>query len=267
MFIASRVYDYAGVFASAEFSPDDNSFGLPTVKLAFQYPLGEGNTVGLVVFKGLASGADPFNALGGRDRSLSWGDESRPLILTSGWTFNFSSEGNVGTVAHGYFFGNRLYAAVGGLRGGLSADAETPGSGALVNTTANISDTDPYDLIARIAWDQKLPNGAVTVGVAYYGGTQRIIATPTTASLIFPYDAKVKRNYVDVSLEQNIGEDHLIEVQALYGIGQEENVFGGNETRKFDGLYLEASYFYDRKVGLVLATNNIKFKDVDADRP
>jgi hypothetical protein len=268
LFVASRVYDYAGVFGSAEFSPDDNSFGLPTVKLAFQYPLGEGNTVGLVVFKGLASGADPFNALGGRDRSLSWGDESKPLILTSGWTFNFSSEGNVGTVAHGYFFGNRLYAAIGGLRGGLSADAATPGDGALVNTTGNISDTDPYDIIARIAWDQKLPNGAVTVGAAYYGGTQHIISTPTPASpLIFPFDAKVKRNYVDVSLEQNIGEENLIEVQALYGMGQEENVFGGNETRKFDGLYLEASYFYDRKVGLVLATNNIKFKNVDAADP
>ncbi|MGE5809741.1 MAG: hypothetical protein ACM32I_11490, partial [Nitrospirota bacterium] len=98
LFVASRVYDYAGVFGSAEFSPDDNSFGLPTVKLAFQYPLGEGNTVGVVVFKGLSSAADPFNALGGRDRALTWGDESTPLVLSSGWTFDFNSEGNVGTV-------------------------------------------------------------------------------------------------------------------------------------------------------------------------
>jgi hypothetical protein len=262
LFVASRVYDYAGVFGSAEFSPDDNSFGLPTVKLAFQYPLG-GNTVGLVVFKGLASGADPFNALGGRDRSLTWGDESKPLILTSGWTFNFSSEGNIGTVAHGYFFGNHLYAAVGGLRGGLSADAATPGGGLLVNTTGTISDTDPYDLIARIAWDQKLPDGAVTVGAAYYGGTQRIISSPTTSATGLLFSSKVKRNYVDASLEQNIGDDHLVEVQALYGTGVEENVFGQDEQRKFNGQYLEASYFYDRKVGVVLAMNNIKFKDVD----
>jgi hypothetical protein len=263
LFVASRVYDYAGVFGSAEFSPDDNSFGLPTVKLAFQYPLGEGNTVGLVVFKGLSSAADPFNALGGRDRSLTWGDESRPLILTSGWTFDFSSEGNVGTVAHGYFFGNRLYAAVGALRGGLSSDAAGPG-GALSNTEGNVSDTDPYDLIARIAWDQKLPNGAVTVGAAYYGGTQHIISSPTATSLNFPFNGNVKRNFVDVSLEQNIGEEHLIEVQALYGMGEDDNVFGGGEQRKFNGQYIEASYFYDRKVGVVLATNNIKFKNVDA---
>jgi hypothetical protein len=257
LFIASRAYDYAGVFASAEWSPDTDTIGVPTAKLAFQYPLGEGNTIGLVAFKGLSSAADPFNSLGGRDRSLTWGDESTPLILTSGWTFDFFSEGNVGTVLHGYFLGNRLYAAVGALRGGLSADAS--GNGVLVNSLTTVSDTDPNDLYARIAWDQKLSNGAITLGAAYYDGKQRISAT---TGPVFPYDSKVKRTYVDLSLEQNYGEDHMFEVQALYGSGKETNAFGGGEERKFDGYYVEGSYFYNRTVGFVAAINNIKFKDV-----
>jgi hypothetical protein len=260
LFIASRAYDYAGVFASAEWSPDTDTIGVPTAKLAFQYPLGEGNTIGLVAFKGLSSSADPFNSLGGRDRSLTWGDESTPLILTSGWTLDFFSEGNVGTVVHGYFLGNRLYAAVGALRGGLSADAS---GGFVLNvdptTPSSVASSDPNDLYSRIAWDQKLSNGAITFGAAYYDGKQRILATPGP---VFPYDSKVKRTYVDLSLEQNYGEDHMFEVQALYGGGKETNAFGGGEERKFDGYYVEGSYFYDRKIGFVAAINNIKFKDV-----
>lgn len=257
LFIASRAYDYAGVFASAEWSPDDDGWHLPTAKLAFQYPLGEGNTIGLVAFKGLSNAADPFNSFGGRDRSLTWGDESTPFILTQGWTFSFFSEGNVGTVLHGYFLGNRLYAAVGALRGGLSADAS---GGALINSETTVSDTDPNDLYSRIAWDQKLSNGAITFGAAYYDGKQRIIDTPGP---VLPYDSKVKRTYVDLSLEQNYGEDHMLEVQALYGSGKETNVFGGGEGRKFDGVYVEGSYFYERKIGFVAAINKIKFKDQD----
>ncbi len=258
LFIATRAYDYAGVFASAEWSPDTDTIGVPTAKLAFQYPLGEGNTIGLVAFKGLSPSADPFNSLGGRDRSLVWGDESTPLVLTAGWTFDFFSEGNVGTVLHGYFLGNRLYAAVGALRGGLSADAS---GGVLINSATSVSDTDPNDLYSRIAWDQKLPNGAVTFGAAYYDGKQRISAT--TGPVVVPYDSKVKRTYVDLSLEQNYGEDHMLEVQALYGSGKETNVFGGGEGRKFDGFYVEGSYFYDRMIGFVAAINKIKFKDQD----
>ncbi len=258
LFVASRAYDYAGVFGSAEWSPDDDGWHLPTVKLAFDYPLGEGNTIGLVGFKGLSASADPFNGIGGRDRALTWGDESTPFILTSGWTFDFWSEGNIGTVVHGYFIGNRLYAAVGALRGGLSADASNSG-GALVNSTSTVSDTDPTDWYYRLAWDQKLPNGAVTVGGLYYDGKQRILATPGP---IAPYDSTVKRTYADLSLEQNFGEDHLVEVQALYGNGKEDNVFGLGEERKFDGYYAEASYFYSRTVGLVAGYNSIKYKDV-----
>lgn len=257
LFVASRATEYSGLFGSAEWSPDDDGWHLPTVKLAFQYPLGEGNTIGLVGFKGLSSAADPFNSLGGRDRDLSWGDESTPYVLTSGWTFDFFSEGNVGTVLHGYFLGNRLYAAVGAMRGGLAADAS---AGALVNSASTVSDTDPYDAYSRIAWDQKLSNGAITFGAAYYSGKQRIL-DPTFAPL---YDSKVNRTFVDVSLEQNYGEDHIVEVQALYGNGKDANVFGGGEDRKFDGYYVQGSYFYDRTYGLVASMNTIKFKDAQA---
>jgi hypothetical protein len=148
LFLATRVFDYAGVFGSGEWSSDDDAFHLPTFKAAFAYPLGgagssepgaassQGSTLGLVIFKGLSAAADPFNSLGGRDRSLTWGDETKPVVLTKGWTFDFWSEGNIGLVAHGYFLGNRLYAAVGAMRGGLSTDA----SGGVLS---NLSTTAP----------------------------------------------------------------------------------------------------------------------------
>ncbi len=274
LFIASRVYDYAGVFGSAEWSPDDGGFHLPTVKMAFEYPLGEGNTIGFVAFKGLSASADPFNSLGGRDRDLSWGDESSPFVLGAGWTFNFSNESNIGEVVHGYFLGNRLYAAIGVMRGGNSDDAlnsvgQTNPGGLESGTSAptDVNTTDPNDWYYRLAWDQKLPNGAVTLGAAAYNGTQRVLFD-TTGTALLPYDAKVKRTYLDLSLEQNIGEDHMVEVQALYGSGKETNVganiFGTGEDRSFNGSYVQADYFYNRTVGLVASLNNIKFKDVTA---
>ncbi len=251
LYLAGRLHDYAGVFASAEYSPDDGAFGLPTVKAAFQYPLGEGNTIGFVAFKGLATSADPFNSLGGRDRDVAWGDESKPFVLRAGWTLNFWNESNLGYVVHGYFIGNRLYAAVGAMRGGKSDD---PSGGVMAN-----SDTaDPYDMYYRLAWDQKLPNGAVTVGAGYYDGKQRLL-DPTTFDPL--YESKVKRTYVDLSLEQNFGEDHMVELQALYGSGKETNVFAGDEERQFNGFYIQGSYFFDRMIGVVISQNDITFKD------
>lgn len=255
LFLGSRVFDYGGVFASAEWSPDDGTIHIPTVKLAFQYPLGEGNTLGLVAFKGLPTSADPFNTLGGRDRALTFGDESIPWILTKGWTFSFWSEENLGVVAHGYFLGNRLYAAVGAMRGGDSADA---GFG-----FTDDKNRDPFDGFARLAWDQKLPNGAVTLGGAWYTGKQRLLASD--GSTLF--ESTVNRGYADASLEQNFGEDHLVEVQALFGYGKERNVFGGDETRKFSGFLAEGSYFFQRTVGLIGAYNMIHVNDVLASDP
>ena len=261
IFMAGRVFDYAGVFASAEadgFSETSGggTFSIPTVKVAFHYPLGEGNTLGLVAFAGLAASADPFNSIGGRDRDLLF-DDGTPFILNTGWTFNFWGGHNIGEVVHGYFLGNRLYAAFGVMRGGATDDGTLGG-------LANSDNSDPYDTYSRIAWDQKLSNGAVTFGVVYYDGKQRITTAPGGAPL---YDSKVKRTYVDLSLEQNYGEDHIVEVQALYGGGKDDNVFDGGEERKFDGYYVQADYYYDRTVGVIAAINNIKYKDVAATDP
>ncbi len=250
LFVASRVFDYAGVFASAEWDPDSGTFSVPTAKLAFQYPIAEGSTLGLVAFKGLATSADPFNSFGGRDRALSFGDESVPWVLTKGWTFSFWSEENLGVVAHGYFLGNRLYAAVGAERGGDAADA---GFG-----FSNSKTSDPIDGYFRLAWDQKLPNGAVTFGGAWYTGKQRPVDS-TGAPL---FESSVDRGYLDASLEQNFGEDHLVEVQALYGYGKETNVFGGDEKRTFDGFLVEGSYFFRRTIGLVGAYNTLNVQHV-----
>ncbi len=256
IFMASRVFDYAGVFTSAEadgFGSSGGTFSIPTVKVAFQYPLGEGNTIGLVSFAGLASSADPFNTIGGRDRDLLF-DEGTPFILNTGWTFNFWSASNLGEVLHGYFVGNRLYAAVGVLRGGDSSEGTIAG-------LTNNQKSDPNDMYYRLAWDQKLPNGAITFGALNYAGKQRIL-DPTGNPL---YDSKVNRTYADVSLEQNYGEDHLFEVQALWGGGEDKNVFNdGTGARKYSGSYAQADYYYDRTVGVIAAVNNIKYKDVDA---
>ena len=93
----------------------------------------------------------------------------------------------------------------------------------------------------------------------------------TAGAVIAPYDAKVKRTYIDLSLEQNFGEDHMVEVQALYGSGKETNVgvdvFGTGEERKFTGSYIQADYFYDRTVGIIASLNNIKFTDVTTTDP
>ncbi len=271
LFLASRIFDYAGVFTSAEadgFTQTDQAgdprsgvFTIPTVKVAFQYPLGEGNTIGLVSFAGLESSADPFNTIGGRDRDLLF-DDGLPFILNAGWTYNFWSGTNQGEVLHGYFIGNRLYAAVGVVRGGATADA--PFSNGLVNN----DNSNPYHVYSRLAWDQKLPNGAVTFGVLNDSGKQRI--TDTNASDGNPvYDSKVTRTYLDLSLEQNYGEDHLFEVQALVGGGKDKDIdYGaGPIDRKFNGSYVQADYYYDRTYGVIAAVNNIKYKDVDPTDP
>jgi hypothetical protein len=78
------------------------------------------------------------------------------------------------------------------------------------------------------------------------------------------YDSKVNRTYVDLSLEQNYGEDHIVELQALYGSGKDKNVFGGGEERKFNGSYIQADYYYDRMFGVIASLNNIKYKEVEA---
>jgi hypothetical protein len=255
IFMASRIFDYAGVFTSAEadgFASSSTKFDIPTVKVAFQYPLGEGNTIGLVSFAGLAASADPFNAIGGRDRDLIF-DDGTPFILNTGWTFNFWSASNLGEVLHGYFLGNRLYAAVGVMRGGDSTEG-TLTNGVLVNDQKS----DPNDMYARIAWDQKLPNGAITFGVVNYNGTQRILDVSSNPA----FDSTVKRTYVDLSLEQNYGEDHIVEVQALYGGGKDDNVFNGGEERKFSGSWVQADYYYERTYGVIAAINTIKYKDV-----
>jgi hypothetical protein len=282
LFIATRFSDYGGIFTAAEADADgttNGSFGIPVIKVALAMPIGggsgaakpgaaatQGGTLGVVVFKGISTSADPFNSLGGRDRDLSWQGEAAPFILDSGWAFKSDNGDNVGTVVHGYFLGYRLYAAVGTMRG---ATADNVNNGT-VNVT-NQASTDPNDFYYRVAWDQKLPNGAVTIGAHYYDGKQRMIIDNSGAAPAFnatPYDVKVKRGYVDVSLEQTFGEDHLLEVQALAGNGTEDNVYGGNENRSFRGSYVQASYFYDRQYGVVASVNSVKYKgeaSTDAD--
>lgn len=257
LFLASRVAEYMGVFSHFAFVPGDG-FEFPVLKMAFQYPLGS-NTVGLVIFKGSSVSVDPFNSLGGRSMPIVFGDEGSPLVLTKGWTFSSLDEGNMGLVAHGYFLQNRLYGAAGVMRGGRSEDVS---NGILLNASpgADFAESNPFHGYFRLAWDQKLPDGAVTFGAAYDFGEQKIRESPLPLAL--PFRSKVSRLYADASLEQHFGEDHLIEVQALYGMGREKNVFGGDEVRRFYGFHVEASYFYQRMFGLVAAYNFLNNRNV-----
>ncbi len=240
LFLAGRLSENLGLFSEIEWEPKDGTNAvLGPVVLAFQYPQGEGNTLGLVLFRGGTFHADPFNSLGGRGHSLIYGGSTRrALTLKRGFEFA-PFDNNQALVAHGYFLGNRLYAAIGAMRG--------------EDTKAD----DPIDGYFRAAWDQQLPNGAVTFGAAYYKGKQR----PSTST----YDSDVYRFYLDVSLEENV-DDHLFEVQALYGIGEDDNVGGAGITKKLDGFYLEGSYFFQRKIGVMAAYNTVDFDNHSSDK-
>lgn len=239
MFFSSRINENLGFFSEVAWVPTENKDAeLQIAKLAFQHPIGKGDTLGLVLFKGVAVSADPFNSFGGRDRTMIY--DRKAGILAQGFDFKMLDD-NQALVAHGYFLGNRLYGAIGAMRG-------------KGNTGGTVAD--PIDGYFRLAWDQKLPDGAVTFGAAHYTGKQRVVT----------YDSKVKRTYVDVSLEQNFGEDHLLEIQALYGTGDEENVDGANLKKELNGFYLEGDYFFQKKIGVIAAYDLVNYKKHTVDK-
>lgn len=239
LFLAGRLSENLGMFAELEWEPkDDVNAELGPVVLASQFPVGEGDTVGLVLFRGGTFHADPFNSLGGRGHGLLYGGSSRrALTMKRGFTFA-PFNNNQALVAHGYFMGNRLYAAIGAMRGD---DTET---------------NDPIDGYFRAAWDQQIANGAVTVGAAYYIGEQDQGVLP---------DSDVDRFFIDASLELNV-DDHLFEVQALYGTGEDDNVGGPGITKELDGIYLEGSWFFQRTFGAIAAYNTVDFDNDSRDQ-
>ncbi len=291
-FLAGRVYKYAGIFTSIE-GTDSTNFSVATAKVAFAYPISEGNTLGLVLFQGLATSADPFDSLGGWDRDIATPDsEGLPWVLNKGWTYNFWSGGNYGAVVHGYFLGNRLYGAIGAMRGGDVKDADLlavgdphfmHGLGSNPFSTAEGTTGNPFGFYARAAWDQKLSNGAVTFGGAVYTGEEKVLATDG-ATIV---STRANRQYIDASLEQNFGEDHLVEAKAIYGFGQESGLApleaiaaGANGTlgpaaggtledkRSFNGGAIEADYFYQRTYGIVgqynwVTNSKVQISDFD----
>ncbi len=284
LFVAGRIYKYAGVFTSIESGSVPNgdssgNFNLAVAKLAFAHPLPDGGTIGAVLFWGLPTAADPFNSLGGWDRDVaSPDDETLPWVLTKGWTGSFWSGSNYGLAVHGYFLGNRLYAAVGALRGGDVSDADTL-SGDFMHQLANDGNPfssaksvngNPFGGYARLAWDQKLSNGAVTFGGAVYTATEDAYNANTGDAA----STHVNRQYIDASLEQNFGPDHLVEAKAIYGFGQESGLtplehgagtLGPGDTRSFNGGAMEADYFYQRTYGIVGQYNWVTNSNVQAD--
>ncbi len=237
LFLAGRLTENLGLFSEIEWEPkDDVNAELGPVVLAYQYPMQDGTTLGLVLFRGSTFHADPFNSLGGRGHSLIYGGSTRrALTLKRGFEFA-PFDNNQALLAHGYFLGNRLYAAIGAMRG--------------EDTKAD----DPIDGYFRVAWDQPLSYGAVTFGGAVYTGKQEGAT----------YESDVDRFYLDASLEAGI-DDHLFEVQALYGTGEDDNVGGAGITKELDGFYLEGSYFFQRKMGVMAAYNAVNFDNDSKD--
>ncbi len=291
LFIAGRIYKYAGVFTSIESGSVPNgdtsgNFNLAVAKVAFAYPVSEGNTLGAVLFWGLPTAADPFNSLGGWDRDIATpDDETLPWVLTKGWTGSFWSGSNYGAVVHGYFLGNRLYAAIGGMRSGDVADADSGNAGFMHQLpgtpfkTAKGVTGNPFGGYARAAWDQELSNGAVTFGGTVYTGREDVLASDGVSIV----STHVNRQYIDASLEQNFGADHLVEAKAIYGFGQESGlapleaisagkpgtlgpVAGGTpeDKRNFNGGAIEADYFYQRTYGIVGQYNWVTNSKVQA---
>ncbi|MDA8388844.1 MAG: hypothetical protein M0Z58_09315 [Nitrospiraceae bacterium] len=276
-FVAGRVYKYAGIFTSIE-GTDSTNFSVAVAKVAFEYPMADGNTLGLVLFHGQGTSADPFNSMGGWDRDIATPDaEGLPWVLNKGWTSDFwSGNGRNGGTIHGYFLGNRLYAALTIMRGSGVTDADTLAATFMHQlpsfpfSAAEDSSTGPVSGYARLAWDQKLSNGSVTFGGLVYTGRERVNDT------VHIVTTNVNRQYLDASLEQNFGPDNLVEAKAIYGFGQESNLsqigtdtgtsgtLGPGDKRDFNGGAIEADYFYQRTYGIVAQYNWITNARVQA---
>ena len=295
IFIAGRIFKYMGIFTH---TTGVGSQKIGQFKLVLWHPVAH-NSVGLVLSKSFAAGADPFSSLGGWDRALVSDDqESVPWPLAKGWTASFWSSANYGATLDGYFLGNRLYAAIAAMRGGDPADAaqyQTAGvnGGPLFSIGANNGGAgtpftspdvtgNPLYFYGRLAWDQKLSNGAVTFGSAYYGGHETVLDSNSHR-----FQTSVQREYVDASLEQEYGMDHMVLARALYGWGQETGLnpiiadeagakytlgpaAGGapDDKRSFNGGAIEASYFFKRTYGITsqwswVSNSHVQINDWD----
>ncbi len=297
-FLAGRIFKYAGVFSSIESGSVPNgdsqgNFNLAVAKLAYAYPLSKGNTLGAVLFWGLPNSADPFNSFGGWDRDIaSPDDETLPWVMTKGWTGSLWSGSNYGLTVHGYFLGNRLYAAVTATRSGDVADADFLSGDFMHSLAGNPFNTaqgvtgNPFGFMGRLAWDQKLSNGAVTFGGGVYTGRENVLSPDNVTA-----STHVNRQFIDASLEQNYGADHLVEAKAIYGFGQESGLTplevgvieipnnpndlkegttsvttlgaGSSNKRSFNGGAIEADYFFRRTYGIVGQYNWITNSKVD----
>ena len=286
IFIAGRFYKYGGIFTSVEDPGGNSNFNIAVTKIAFWHPVGD-NAMGLVFFHGQETSADPFNSLGGWDRDIATPDsEGLPWVLQKGWTSSFwAGNAREGGTIDGYFLGNRLYAAVTITRASGVTDADAMASTFMhqlpakpFGAAANGSNTNgPASGYLRLAWDQKLSNGAVTFGGLVYTGKERVTDNVTGNRIA----TNINRQYIDASLEQNFGADHLVEAKAIYGFGQESNLsqlgtdeaggsgtLGPGDKRDFNGGAIEADYFFRRTYGIVGQynwVNNMKVQAADWD--
>jgi len=235
LFYAGRITPNIGAFVEPILYPD---FEFEFAKFAAYRRLGA-NTVGLVAGKMDSGGADPYNTF----RFTSYTTINSPAMFSqergAGDFFYFGATDNTGLIANGKFVGNHLYLAAGGFRGHTNDD--------------------PWDFSGRALWDQPLVLGSnvafLTVGGVVYSGIERY-ASPTLVDEF--YDSDVMRYGADVSFQMEAGIN-IFEAMATYMYGEDKDLdeIAGNDV-KFKSYYLEASYVYDRKYGVIIGYDYMK---------
>jgi len=247
IFLAGRVSPNLGAFVEPHWTRDTDQMNVELAKFSSATRVGS-NILGLVVFKGDAAAADPYNTI----RFSAFHTINTPAIFFDtgargggGDLFSFANTGNQGIVANGKFL-NLVYAAVGAFRSDDSA--KSPGS-------------DPWDVSGRLAVEYPITGESIaSIGGFYYDGKQRYDHTTLVPAPGPAYESKFNRYGVDLQYQLE-SAPHIVDFVATYMGGKDENVWDGAGSQfdvKFQGAYAEASYFYDRTYGLTVGYDYLK---------
>lgn len=242
IFYAGRITPNIGAFIEPVWSRDGGDFELEFAKLNAAMRVGPGNTIGLVLGKMDAGGADPFNTI----RFTAYHTVNSPGIFSqeraSGDFFQFGSTDNQGAVVNGEFRVSRylVYAAMGVFRGHES--------------------TDPVDFYARINGETFIGGlHDIALGGFVYSGREEY-----DDPLGGRYKSDVLRAGADLQYQIESGP-HIIDAVAVYMGGKDKDLDGvsGNDV-SFDGFYGEASYFYQRTYGVTIGYDYMASDDDDS---
>jgi hypothetical protein len=240
LFYAGRITPNIGAFIEPILAPD---FAFEFAKIAAATRWGKVNIVGVAAGKMDVGGADPYNTI----RFTAYHTINQPAIFSepdalsgSRDLFSWVGTSNQGAVLYGKFF-QTLYVAAGGFRGHASSD--------------------PADTYGRIAVE--LPLGAEAnfeVGGFYYNGKEIYDhsdpADPLNALGI--YQSKLTRSGADLQFQMESGP-HIIDAVGVFMKGEDKDLDATpGLVVKFDGFYVEASYFFERQYGVTVGYDKVE---------